>query len=94
MSYPKQDPEKKKYSICGAVVKRDKEILLQECIRQGTTVSAMLGEILGEWCKDKKLDGEVDVRQYLLYSRDQTEGEKKETKEYEKGNLGMKERGK
>jgi hypothetical protein len=92
MSYPKQNPEVKKYAICGSVVIRTKEVLTGLAVRGKETVGAYVGRILDDWVKDSVEKGLVpdtlSVRSYVNYSRDQTEVIKKEATMYREGKLG------
>ncbi len=87
MSYPKQDPEKRKYGVGACVTLRIRNLLIQEATRRKTTIGEVAGEILTEWAGDRIPERVEDVRQYVMFSRDQKEV-KQEGKMYKEGALG------
>jgi hypothetical protein len=88
VSHMRVDPEKKVYAICGGTVRRNINLIQQYATEYKITVSAMVGVIISEWAEGKKLAGEEEDRQYMLYRREQNPKQPKETSEYRKGKLG------
>ena len=94
MSYPKQDPEIKKYAICGSVVRDTKNTLTRLATVNTATLASYVGKILDDWVMEQWKIGAITeddkgtVRDYRNYSRDQTEVIKQEATMYREGKLG------
>ena len=93
MSYPKQDPEKKKWGVCGSVTMKTRKLLIQESIRTVTTVGVVAGEILEKWAEGRELDIDLDRERFSNLRNRGPEVIKREARMYREGPLG-KEKGK